>query len=502
MRASEATLLRWRFEPWTFVRECFGATPDPWQDEALHAWNDNQRLALKACKGPGKTALEAWLGWNWLLTRPFSQVFATSITGQNLRDNLCKEMSTWQQKSQILTEAFEWGTKRIVHKSSPGNWFMTARTWEKSADKNQQSESLAGAHADYILFILDEVSGIPDAVANTAEGALATGIESKILIAGNPSLLTGPLFRAFNTEKKLWYGIEITADPEDPKRTTRVSRDWALQQIAKWGPTNPWVLVNVFGKFPPASINALLGRPEIETAMLRKLDPEAYMHAQRRIGVDVAWYGDDSSVIVSRQGLKAKLMGQHRHLSTTQLMTQVMLAINATSSEMEFVDGTGGWGNGLVDALIGAGRAPLAVISNSKANDEQFFNLRSEMYWNMAKWVQRGGALEYDQDLMEEIEACTTYYYQGNKIRILEKQQVKEKLGRSPDKSDALALTFAIPELKTMFPEADATGLDPATYQNFLRGQRGPQIADHDPMEQTRAGELGDFGNDPMRSNF
>jgi hypothetical protein len=49
------------------VREQFGVVPDPWQDEVLAAFPRNQRLAMKACKGPGKTAVLAWLAWNFLV---------------------------------------------------------------------------------------------------------------------------------------------------------------------------------------------------------------------------------------------------------------------------------------------------------------------------------------------------------------------------------------------------------------------------------------------------
>ena len=86
-----------------------------------------------------------------------------------------------------------------------------------------------------------------------AEAGLATdltGKKCKILMAGNPTHLEGPLYRASTSERDLWYLREITADPDDPMRTPRVSIQWAREKIAKYGKDNPWVLVNVFGKFP------------------------------------------------------------------------------------------------------------------------------------------------------------------------------------------------------------------------------------------------------------
>ena len=80
----QPNISRWRASPSGFVRDVFGVTPDPWQDEVLEAFPNSPRLAMKACKGPGKTAVEAWLAWNFLLTRPHPKVVATSITADNL----------------------------------------------------------------------------------------------------------------------------------------------------------------------------------------------------------------------------------------------------------------------------------------------------------------------------------------------------------------------------------------------------------------------------------
>src|SRR5262249_14284583 len=163
----------------------------------------------KSNKGPGKTAALAMLAWNFLLTRTYPKVVATSISGDNLADNLWPEMAKWQQKSDLLKHLFQWTKTRIFLKEAPENWFMSARAWSKSADISQQANTLAGFHADNLLFMLDESGGIPDSVMATAEAALATGKETKIVQAGNPIMLEGPLYRACTTERHLWHVIEI-----------------------------------------------------------------------------------------------------------------------------------------------------------------------------------------------------------------------------------------------------------------------------------------------------
>jgi len=96
----------WRDDPRIFVREVFGAVPDAWQDDVLIAFPSNMRLAMVACRGPGKTCLLAWLIWNFMLTRPDPVIAVTSITADALSDTIWAELSRWQNKSPILKNAF------------------------------------------------------------------------------------------------------------------------------------------------------------------------------------------------------------------------------------------------------------------------------------------------------------------------------------------------------------------------------------------------------------
>ena len=217
----------WRENPSIFVREVLRATPDPWQDEILKIFPYNQRIALCASKGPGKSSLLSWLAWNFLLTRPSPKIAATSISGDNLRDGLWTEMAKWRENSPILKELFVWQKERIFLKESPETWWMSARQWSKSADPNSLGNTLAGLHADYIMFELDEAGGMPDAIMASAEAALSSCKEGHIVIAGNPTHLEGPLFRACKTgERGMWYVKEISSDPDDPVRSPRVSIQW------------------------------------------------------------------------------------------------------------------------------------------------------------------------------------------------------------------------------------------------------------------------------------
>jgi hypothetical protein len=438
-------ILNWRKDPVLFVREVFGVEPDDWQAEFLTAFPKCNRLALKANKGPGKTCVLAWAVWNFLATRPHPKCAGTSITKDNLDDGLWTEMAKWMNASPFLKENFIWQKTRISYKHQPETWYFSARTWSKSGDSRQQADTLAGLHADYLLFVLDEAGGIPSSVMAAAEAGLSTGIETKIIMAGNPTHLEGPLYDACTADRHLWHIQEITGDPDDPKRAKRVSIDWCKQQIAKYGRDNPWVLVNVFGKFPPNSLNTLLGPEEVEAAMKRELMPHHYDWAQKRLGIDVARFGDDATVIFPRQGLCAFQPIEMRNARTTEIAAKVAASQRNWGSEVELVDGTGGYGAGVIDNLHSIGMGPMEVNFAGRATDPRYFNIRTEMYFMLAEWIKNGGALPRIPELVGEL-TTPTYTFQNNKMRLEEKDQVKERIGRSPDYADALALTFAIPD--------------------------------------------------------
>lgn len=443
-------ILKWRKDPVMFVTDNFGVEPDAWQLDVLRAFATHQRIAMKACKGPGKTALIAWCAWNFLATRHHPKIAATSISADNLADGLWTEMSKWQQKSEFLKNTFTWQKTRIFSNKNPETWWMSARTWPKGSNSTQQANTLAGLHADNLLFLLDEAGGIPDAVMAAAEAGLATGTggskDTKILMAGNPTHLEGPLYRATTTERHLWHLTEITADPDDPKRTPRVSVQWAREQIEKYGADNPFVLVNVFGRFPPSSLNVLLGPDEVSAAMGRFVPEESYSFMQKRLGVDVAFEGDDRTVIFPRQGLVAFQPAIMRTQEPADISARIIQAKTKWGSEMELIDDTGGWGRGVISHLNMAGSPGIGVGFASKATDPGYFNKRAEMWFLMAQWVKKGGALPNIPELARELTA-PTYTLKNGKILLEDKGMIKSRIGASPDLADALALTFALPDM-------------------------------------------------------
>lgn len=451
-----ATIQRWKRDPVAFVRECFGADPDRWQIVALMAVANpaTRRLGMKACKGPGKTAVLAWIVL-WFLTCHYeAKVGCTSITEANIRAGLWTELHKWMSRSRFMMAAFVWTSSKVARRGHPG-WYAELRTWPKSGNPEAQSDALAGLHADNIMFVLDEVGGIPQAVMVTAEAVLAThvlGGREIVVIAGNPTHTTGPLYRACTIDAHLWVMITITGDPDDPERSPRIDLEWAREEIRKYGRDNPWVMVNVLGQFPPASINALLGVEEVEAAMRRAPRRDEYEWAQKRLGVDVARFGDDQTVIAPRQGMAAFKMDVIRQQRTTFIAARVARAQNLWGAELILVDDTGHWGHGVIDNLTDSGRPVIPVNYAERSSDKRYGTVRDLIHLEMAKFVKKGGSLPNDPQLKRQL-IEPTYTFIGGKFVVEAKDEVKKRLGESPDKADALATTFAIPDLPAAIME-------------------------------------------------
>lgn len=476
-------IAEWRRDPVRQVVDEFHATPDNWQVEGLRAFADpnQQRIAFKANKGPGKTAELAWMIWNFLSTHgergAHPKGKCTGISEQNLNDNLWTELAKWRERSDYLKAAFEITKTRIQARDHPDTWWFAKQPWPKSGDQQSQANTLAGLHEHNILFVLDESGGIPRAVMATAEAALANpGGFKKIVQAGNPTHTDGPLWDACTTHRHLWTVIEITGDPDDPRRSKRVSETWARQQIEMYGRDNPWVLVNVYGQFPPSSLNALLGPDEVNASMKRNPLITDYEWSQKRLGIDVARFGDDRTVLFPRQGLMAFNPEIMRKSDTVEIAARVMLAVKNWQPEMLLVDDTGHWGHGVIDNLRAAGHAPFGIQFHGPANEPQYANKRAEMWLEMAAWVKRGGCLPPIPELVAELTVPEYSFTTSGKFILQDKDIIKEKLGRSPDLADALALTFAFPDMPG----------DVSAQLGMGSGTRNRMRSDYEPLEERR----------------
>lgn len=479
---------RWRAHPANFVRENFGVEPDAWQQDVLEAFPHKPRQAMTACKGPGKSTTLAWLGWNFLATRVDAKGAALSITADTLRDTLWAEFGHWLAKSDLLQQMFSLDSERIVSKIRPKTWWLSARSYPRSANPQDQATALQGLHGESVIVLIDEAGGVPTSVLATADAILTGGGDQHIAMAGNPNNQNSALGFAVLNQRHLWDVTEITGDPDDPKRSPRVSIEWAREQIAAWGRDNPWVLVNVFGRFPASGLNTLISPDEVRDAQKRHLVEAQFATFPKIMGVDVARYGDDESVIFKRQGKASFPPLRFRNLDSLQGASHVAKIFTEWNADSIQIDCTGGYGSGWYDQLHGMNytQALPVQFAGKPSQPERFYNKRAEMYFDLCEWIKAGGALPPVPEMVAGL-STITYCFKGGRILIEEKDQIKARLGRSPDLEDALACTFAHPVAPTPARYPTHTGIASPILDSLMASQRRSPN-DYSPWDR----ELGD----------
>ncbi|MDO5531055.1 terminase family protein [Sutterella sp.] len=220
--------------------------------------------------------------------------------------------------------------------------------------------------------------------------------------------------------------------------------------------------------FNAAADDALISIDVVRAAAGRQIDATTYMHAPRVMGVDVARFGSDNSVIFKRQGLVAFEPIIIRGKDNMEVADRVAIEIASFRPDAVFVDA--GEGAGVIDRLrqlrIDVVEVPFGGAANRKT---VYANRRMEMWDEMRKWLESGAAIPPDPALQADLSA-PTYGFTQRGLRILEaKDKIKERIGRSPDRADALALTFAAPVRPRLEPR-------------FERQIHGDDGSNYDPM--------------------
>lgn len=430
------TLRRWRDDPVVFVREALQAEPSGQQAQALRAFAaPGARVAIKSGHGTGKSTLMSWLILWALTVHADVKCPVTAPTAHQLSDVLWAEIRKWGSRLPSLwRDALEVTADTVRYNGCAG--YAVARTGRK-----ENPEALQGFHAETLCFFCDEASGIDDVVFQVAQGALSTE-GARIIMAANPTRTSGYFFRAFHADRDRWQRFTFSC-----LDSPHVSPDYAREVAESYGEDSDIYRVRVLGKFPGASDLQFIGRDVIETAMGRHLRQEEYEFAPVIIGVDVARFGDDRTVAVKRQGLRADVIWTARKADTMQIADRVVTLAQMHKADAIMVDSTG-VGAGVVDRLRQLGHRPVGVDSAAASSLDNCQNKRAEMWWRMRDWMRDGGAIPAIEALMDDLSGPEYAYNTRGKVQLEKKADMKKRGLASPDMADALAMTFAYPVVK------------------------------------------------------
>ncbi len=440
---------RYRDNPVLFVREVLNAEPESEQVLMLDSVRNNRMTAVKSGHGIGKTTTLAWIVLWFMFTRPYPKIPCTAPTMHQLRDILWAEISKWLYRSPILNELFDWTVERVTLKTQSENWFAVARTATKP-------DAMQGFHADSLLFIIDEASGVNDQIFEPILGAL-TGGETRLIMVGNPTKTVGFFYNAFTRNRLMFNCITLNAE-----NSARVSRDYIDAIVSLYGKDSDPYRVRVLGEFPKSQPNAFISLDLIESAIANfKSTKGNSVLKSIHLGVDVARFGDDESVIyetfeyddhyVSRIN---RVFYKNDTVELAGYVKQVVRGLNAVYSRLSVnvnVDETG-VGAGVVDILdCNHGALDYVVIpqtfggTGGTLNEEPIaYSNNTGLLWGNVKRLLKSGKL-YLEDDSELVAQLSDRKYKVNEdgcIQIERKQDMKKRGVHSPDRADALALSL------------------------------------------------------------
>ncbi len=433
---SSDTIAILRDDPALFVDTVLGATPQKWQAEALDAIATHDKVAIKSGHGVGKTAFESWVVLWWLLTHYPCKAAVTANSAHQLSDVLWTEIDRWARNMpQAFKDLLEFKSDKIALKGAPDS-FAVSRT-----SRRENPESLAGFHAPWMLFVIEEASGIPNVIFETASGALSTP-GAKIMMCGNPTRSDGYFYDAFHGDREKWHCMTVSCEDGeyvDPKFITDMAD--------KYGEASNVYRVRVLGEFPTQSDDVLVPLHLVEEATRR--DVEAGPTTPVEWGLDVARYGGDRSALCKRQGnVLVEPIKTWQGKDLMELAGIILAEYDAVPYRMRpqaiYVDAIG-LGAGLADRLRELDLPAVAVaVSESASMKDRFNKLRDELFWSAREWFEaRDCHMPQDDTLISEITGIRYKYLSTGKLKVESKDEMKRRGQRSPDVADAFVLSFA-----------------------------------------------------------
>lgn len=430
---------RYRSDPVLFSREVIGISPDDWQCELLRAVADPEirRVSCRSGHGVGKsTAVALAAVWHVLMRVP-SKTVVTAPTSAQLFDACFAEMKNIAKRLKApFDDLLEIKSDRIELKSQPETTFISCRT-----SRQEQPEALAGVHADSVLLLADEASGISPNIFEAASGSMS-GHNATTVLTGNPTRNTGFFYDTHNRLKDDWYTMHVSC-VDSP----RVADDFVEDMKKRYSEDSPAYHVRVLGNFPPSEEDTVIPVALIDQAMNN--DIKVHEDTPAIWGLDVARQGSDSSVLAKRQGPIVHPLTVWRNLDLMQLTGAVKAEYDAIDNPakrpVEIIVDSNGFGAGVLDRLRELDLPARGLnVSERALQKETYLNLRAELWFKIKSWLEGMDVkLPKDDALWAELAAPRYHFTSSGKLQVESKEAMKKRGVASPDRADAVALCLA-----------------------------------------------------------
>lgn len=445
----------WAF-PWGETGPLANASLEAWQIAVLDAVRiglitpgEAIQIARTSGHGIGKSALVSIIILWAISTFTDTKGVVTANTETQLKTKTWVELAKWYRM--FIARDFFSMTATALFSKDPEHqrtWRIDLVPWSE-----RNTEAFAGLHNEgrRILVVMDEASAIPDVIHEVTEGALTDASAQIIwLMFGNPTRNTGRFREAFAGGR---FAKRWNTDAIDSRTVSFTNKVQIEKWIEDYGDDSDFVRVRVKGQFPRVDSTSF-----VSLEMAREAAARAVPDSKGEpviLGVDVARFGDDLTVLYPRKGLDARTLQPevYQGLDTVQVASRVASAMNRYSATVAMVDGTG-VGAGVIDQLRRLRVPVMEVQFGAKPDcveDEniKYANKRAEIWGSLRKWLRHGAIPESipgcEKPLVDELTAPAYGYNNRDEIQLESKADMRRRGAGSPDAADALACTFAFP---------------------------------------------------------
>jgi hypothetical protein len=429
-------------DPEGFVREVLKA--DPWgaQVTMMELVRDSRQVVVRSANGIGKDWAAARLALWWVYARG-GFVLVTGPTERQVKAVVMGEVRRAFDAAQQL----------------PGTLYELALRADASGRRgilsftSNQVSKLTGFHAPRLMIVVTEAQGIEGPIW---EGifANATGADGRLVVVGNPLSSSGRFFEFCRSDT--WVAQRITAFEHPNVIEQRevipgaVTQQFIDNMAAEYGKGSGVYVSRVEGDFPDTDEDTICKRSWIEAAERRWTDnvfEEAAQHEPVVLALDPARFGADHTALVIRQGRVVREIVTWAKADLMVTVGKVLTELDRLELDRErtqvLVD-TVGLGSGVFDRLKEQGVLVSEFNAGKTARDAtKFRNVRAECYWRLRRAFEEGTiAVPPDEKLKDELAATQWKPNSAGKIEIEPKDDLRARIGRSPDRADALAMTF------------------------------------------------------------
>lgn len=458
-----------------FNREILGVRLDRQQRKIISTIQESRRVSARSGHARGKDYIAAIASLDFLyLQGPQCKVINTAPTGRQVTAIMMSEIGKIHRAAKIplggdvLTNKIQfYNQKELI-----SDWFLMAF---KAGDKDH--EAWTGFHSPNIMVVVTEASGIEQETFDAIEGLL-TG-NSRLLLIFNPVRTTGEAYQSTRSPQYKKFKLSCLNAPNVRAKKVlipgQVDYTWVSEKVDKWAlkidkaevdesqfdfkfngewyRPNDLFRVKVLGEFPKEAEGQLIPLSWVEAAV------ERWYNSKRNgdeldLGVDVAGMGRDNTCLIYRYGMyteKVRLLRADKS-DTTHMTTAGIIKNELAYGGTAYID-TIGEGAGVYSRLTEQRVNAVSVKGSFGAdglNDEtgemEFINMRAYLHWCLRDMLnpqfKHNLCLPPDDELIQEITEPTYQVTSSGKIQIEAKEEIKKRLGRSPDKLDALLNTF------------------------------------------------------------